>query len=123
MAKTSKKAVTKVQAISEMELAQYLTLKEQYEQAKKMASQLEKAVKGQGESLIARLKAGEQVEGAFEAMVVQEEGSCRPGWKDEYLSHMEQHHGVARETAELQVQQRTEIPVKDVLKVAPRLGK
>jgi hypothetical protein len=122
MAKTSKKAVTKMAQISELELAAYLTMKEQYEQAKKEAAKLEKTLKGQTESLIARLRAGEEVVGGFEAVVVQEEGSCRPAWKDEYLTHMEQ-HGVARDLAEAQVQQRTEVPVKDVLKVAPRLGK
>jgi hypothetical protein len=122
MAKTKK--VTKMaQTISEMELAAYLTLKEQYEQAKKEAAKLEKTLKGQTEGLIARLKAGEEVVGGFEAVVTQEEGQCRPGWKDEYLDHMVQHHGLSRDAAETEVQGRTEIPVKDVLKVAPRLGK
>lgn len=123
MARTKKVAAKMAQTISEMELAAYLTLKEQYEQAKRDAARLEKTLKGQTESLVARLKAGEVVMGGFEAVVVQEEGQCRPGWKDEYLDHMVQHHGLTRDDAETEVQGRTDIPVKDVLKVAPRLGK
>lgn len=103
--------------ITEQELMQYLALVEQYEEARKNVNQIEKAVKGIEENIIDRLKKGEKIEGSINALVVQEQGSCRPAWKEEYLLHMEG-HGVQRETAILQVQQRTEIPVKDILKVA-----
>lgn len=106
--------------ISEMELASYLAIKEQYEKMKKETARLEKMVKGQASSFIDRIKAGEEVIGNIEAVIVQEEGSCRPAWKEEYLSHMHECHGISIDTAELQVQQRTEIAIKDVLKVAAK---
>jgi hypothetical protein len=123
MAKPQKKTTKQQDTITEFELRSFETLREEASAARKRVKQLEELVKGQAAQIIARLDAGAVTEGAYEALIEEGFGQCRPEWKEEYLQHFEIEHGIEREATEAAIRHRYPAPPTRTLVVGPATKK
>lgn len=83
----TKKAVaakTVQETISEVELASYLTKREQLTALNAQVKALKSDVDGSEEALIAKLQRGATVIGKIKALIEFKLPACRPAWKEEF---------------------------------------
>lgn len=104
--------------ITEIELLSVQQTRMEIAQKRKMLKELEANLEQQEESIIQRLQAGANVMGHMSAVLEKETGSCRPKWKEEYVSHMELEHGMTAKAVQLQMQEKYPAPERVILVIA-----
>lgn len=123
MAKTKiKPAPAPTVVITEIQLVEVQTYRDRVADLKaklKAAEALENQASAQ---VMFMLQSGAIVQSSsLTACVVQQQGDCRPKWKEHYLGLAARFLGLAPAKAEADLKAVTEIPVKDVLVIAEKV--
>lgn len=120
--KTNKKEQKQMSknVITEMELLSVQQVRLEITQKRKMLKEMEALLEQQEQSIIQRLQQGAEVLGDTKAALEIEKGSCRPKWKEEYVTHMELEHGMTAKAIQTQMQEKYPAPEHTVLVISPK---
>ncbi len=113
----------KKDVITDVELAKLQREQTMLAKLKREIGQLQKAVEGEEQAMMDRLKNGATIQrsSTLTAVIQELPGDCRPKWKEEYLTHFALEHGTPPEQTEALVRARTTVLPVESLVIGPRL--